>query len=57
MNRELIINSESNEVEIALLEENQLVELHKDKNNSNFSVGDIYLEEWKKLCPVLMLHL
>jgi ribonuclease G len=53
MNRELIINSESNEVEIALLEENQLVELHKDKNNSNFSVGDIYLGRVKKIMPGL----
>ncbi len=53
MNRELIINSESNEVEIALLEENQLVELHKDKTNSNFSVGDIYLGRVRKIMPGL----
>lgn len=53
MDRELIINSDSNEVEIALLEENQLVELHKDKNNSNFSVGDIYLGRVRKIMPGL----
>lgn len=53
MNRELIINSHNNEVEIALLEENQLVELHKDKNNSNFSVGDIYLGRVRKIMPGL----
>lgn len=53
MDRELIINADSNEVEIALLEENQLVELHKDKNNSNFSVGDIYLGRVKKIMPGL----
>lgn len=53
MNRELIINSSPTEVEIALLEENQLVELHKDKNNSNFSVGDIYLGRVKKIMPGL----
>jgi ribonuclease G len=40
-------------VEIALLEENQLVELHKDKNNSNFSVGDIYLGRVRKIMPGL----
>jgi ribonuclease G len=49
MNRELIIDSSSSEVEIALLEENQLVELHKDKTNSSFSVGDIYLGRVKKI--------
>jgi len=53
MNRELIINSQPNEVEIALLEENQLVELHKDKTNSSFSVGDIYLARVKKIMPGL----
>lgn len=53
MNRELIINSTPGEVEIALLEENQLVELHKDKTNSHFSVGDIYLGRVKKIMPGL----
>jgi len=53
MNRELIINSQPNDVEIALLEENQLVELHKDKNNNSFSVGDIYLGRVRKIMPGL----
>ena len=53
MNRELVINSGPNEVEIALLEENQLVELHKDKTNSSFSVGDIYLGRVRKIMPGL----
>ncbi|OYT15866.1 MAG: ribonuclease E/G [Bacteroidetes bacterium 4572_77] len=53
MNRELIINSNPKEMEIALLEENQLVELHKDKTNSSFSVGDIYLGRVKKIMPGL----
>ena len=53
MNRELIINSNPKEMEIALLEENQLVELHKDKTNSGFSVGDIYLGRVKKIMPGL----
>jgi ribonuclease G len=53
MNRELVINSGSNEVEIALLEENKLVELHKDKTNSSFSVGDVYLGRVKKIMPGL----
>ena len=53
MNKELIINSTSNEVEIALLEEKQLVELNKEKSNSEFAVGDIYLGRVKKIMPGL----
>lgn len=50
MNQELIINSTPNEVVIALLNDKRLVELHRDKNNSNkFSVGDIYLGRAKKV--------
>ena len=53
MNKELIINSTSNEVEIALLEEKLLVELNKEKSNSEFAVGDIYLGRVKKIMPGL----
>ncbi|HEX8357179.1 MAG TPA: ribonuclease E/G, partial [Segetibacter sp.] len=53
MNKELIINSTSLGVEIALLEDKKLVELHNDKTDSNFSVGDIYLGKVKKLIPGL----
>lgn len=53
MDKELIIDSRSSEVEIALLEEGQLVEIHQDKNNNNFSVGDIYLGRVRKIMPGL----
>ncbi|MGA2823149.1 MAG: Rne/Rng family ribonuclease [Bacteroidales bacterium] len=53
MNKELIINSTSSEVEIALLEEKLLVELNKEKSNSEFAVGDIYLGRVKKIMPGL----
>lgn len=53
MEKELIINSTSTEVEIALLENKKLVEIHRQKNNSNFSVGDIFLGRIKKLMPGL----
>lgn len=53
MNKELIINSSSTEVEIALLEDKFLVELHKEKNNNNYSVGDVYLGRVKKIMPGL----
>jgi ribonuclease G len=53
VNKELIINSTNNEVEIALLEEKLLVELNKEKSNSEFAVGDIYLGRVKKIMPGL----
>ena len=43
MNTELIINSTPTQVEIAILEDNKLVEIHRQKANENFSVGDIFL--------------
>ncbi|MFN2394177.1 MAG: ribonuclease E/G [Bacteroidales bacterium] len=49
MNKELIIDSNSTEIVIALLEDKQLVELNKDKKNNNYSVGDIYLGKVKKI--------
>lgn len=53
MNRELIIDSGPTEVVIALLENKKLVELHREKNNNSFSVGDIYLGKIKKIAPGL----
>ena len=53
MNKELIINSTSSEVEIALLEDKYLVELNKEKSNNEFAVGDIYLGKIRKIMPGL----
>ncbi len=53
MNKELIINVSPTGVEIALLEEKKLVELHNDKTDSSFGVGDLYLGKVKKLIPGL----
>ena len=53
MNKELIIDSRSSEVDIALLEDKMLVELNKQKTNNNFSVGDVYLGKVKKIMPGL----
>ncbi len=53
MEKELIIKSSPNEVEIALIEDNKLVELHSQKTNNNTSVGDIFLANVKKLMPSL----
>ena len=53
MNKELIINSTPQGVEIALLEEKKLVELHNEKTDAVFGVGDLYLGKVKKLIPGL----
>ena len=53
MERELIVNSTPTEVEIALIEKNMLVELHRQQSDNNFSVGDIFLGSVKKLIPGL----
>src|ERR1041384_2264306 len=53
MNKELIINAAPTGVEIALLEDKKLVELHHEKTDANFAVGDLYLGKVKKLIPGL----
>lgn len=53
MGKELIINSTPTEVEIALIEGGKLAELHYQKTNENFTVGDIFLGRVKKLMPGL----
>lgn len=53
MEKELIINSSPTEVEIALLENGKLVELHRQKTSVSFSVGDIFLGQIKKTMPSL----
>jgi ribonuclease G len=49
VNYELIINSSPNEAVIALLNDKRLVELHRERNNTKFAVGDIYLGKVKKV--------
>src|SRR4029453_2789788 len=53
MNKELIINAVPQGVEIALLEDKKLVELHSEKSDARFAVGDLYLGKVKKLIPGL----
>lgn len=51
MNKELIINAAPTGVEIALLENKKLVELHQESHDASFTVGDLYLGKVKKLVP------
>lgn len=53
MEKELIINATATGVEIALLEAGKLVELHHQKTNNNFTVGDILIGKIRKLMPGL----
>lgn len=50
---DIIIQSSDHEVTIALLNERRLVELHQEKKNNNFAVGDIYLGKIRKVMPGL----
>lgn len=49
----MIINSFGGGVEIALLENKKLVELHYEQSNAEFEVGDVYLGKVKRLMPDL----
>ena len=53
MKYDLIIDSRPSEVVLALLRDGLLVELHKEKHDNNFSVGDIYLGKVRKTVPGL----
>ena len=53
MIKELIIDSTPNGATIALLQDKQLVELHKEQISNNYTVGDIYLGKIKKIMPGL----
>ncbi|MCT4664962.1 MAG: Rne/Rng family ribonuclease [Flavobacteriales bacterium] len=54
MNNELVIKSTPQELDIALLHNRRLIELHKETpGENNFTVGDIYLGRVKRIMPAL----
>src|SRR5580698_4954354 len=53
MNNELVINSASAEVVTAVLKDKRLVELIRERNDAQFSVGDIYLGKVSKIASSL----
>jgi len=53
VDKELIINAAETGVELALLEGGKLVELHHQKTNNNFTVGDILIGKIRKMMPGL----
>lgn len=53
MSYELFIRSSSQEVDFALLKDGKLVELHKEEEDNNFSVGDVFIAKIRKTVPGL----
>lgn len=53
MEKELVIHSSSDEVKIAYLEDEKLVEYHSQESENDFVVGDIFLGEIKRTQPGL----
>ena len=53
MNKDLIINSSADGVEIVLLEDKKLVEIHNEKMDARWAVGDLYLGKVRKIIPGL----
>ena len=52
--KDLIVDVNSTEVSIALMENHRLIELNKESSQGNsFSVGDVYLGKVKKILPSL----
>ncbi len=48
MNNELIIRSSSTSVDFALLKDGKLIELHKDEEDNQFNVGDVFVAKIRK---------
>jgi ribonuclease G len=48
VNKELIIRSNSSEVDFALLKDGKLIELHKEEDSNDFAVGDVFLAKIRK---------
>ncbi len=53
MSKELYIQVKGNGVEIALLENKNLIEYHTEPEDSQFQVGDFYLGKVKKIIPAM----
>jgi len=53
VNSELVVDVQSSEISIALLEDKHLVELHQESREEQFAVGNIYIGRVKKIMPGL----
>lgn len=53
MNYELVVDSRKGSVWLALLYDGKLIELHEEKEQTDFAVGDIYHGKVRKIVPSL----
>lgn len=53
MTSELVVDVQSKEITIAVLEDKKLVELQQESQDGSFAVGNIYVGKVKKLMPAL----
>ncbi len=53
MNYELVVDSRGGSVWLALLKDGKLIELHEERGNTDFAVGDIYHGKVRKVVPSL----
>ncbi|MFN5416451.1 MAG: Rne/Rng family ribonuclease [Flavobacteriia bacterium] len=53
MSLDLIVDSRSSGIWLALLRDGKLIELHEEQGNTEFAVGDIYLGKVRKIVPSL----
>ena len=51
--KELILTSHNADVQVALLEDGKLAEIHTERATTNYAVGDIYLGKVHKIMPGL----
>ncbi len=49
MTKELVINSSGSDIDIALVEDGNLVELNQERGGGGFSVGDLYVGKVRKV--------
>lgn len=53
MSLELVVDARKGGIWLALLREGKLIELHEERGNNDFAVGDIYLGKVRKVVPSL----
>ena len=53
MNLELVVDARNTGIWLALLRDGKLIELHEERGNTDFAVGDVYLGRIRRVVPSL----
>ena len=53
MNLELVVDARNTGIWLALLRDGKLIELHEERGNTDFAVGDVYLGRVRRVVPSL----